>query len=294
MITFYMTCGPAASGKSTWAHDMALKDSNLLVLDSDVLREELCNGNWADQSHNAQVFEEMYDRTVEAMKREIDDIYYVATNLSMKRRIQLLERLRKMFPQYIYECRVFVRTYETLHAQNESREHCVPSYVINRQLRQFQLPVKNEGWDNITYDIEKVSLDYYYDIQRRVEAFGSQDSPYHHLTLSEHLESCLDLMTLIAPTSTNMFDLLQAADWHDVGKIFTRTYDEEGIAHYFGHENVGAQIALLCGLKPYVAQLINYHMVPYEYKVLTTWKKRFDEDMWNDLFLLHRADEGAH
>ena len=294
MITFYMTCGPAASGKSTWAHDMALKDSNLLVLDSDVLREELCNGNWADQSHNDEVFAEMQKRTIAALQAG-HSVVYCATNLSMKRRIQLLERLRKMFPQYIYECRVFVRTLDTLFAQNDGREHRVPSYVINRQLRQFQLPVKNEGWDNISYDIEKVSLDYWHDIQRRVEAFGSQDNPHHTLTLSEHLEACFDLMNSMAyHASPNFLNLLQAADWHDVGKIFTRTYDEEGIAHYFGHENIGAQIALLCGVKPYVAQLINYHMVPYEYKALTTWKKRFDEDMWDDLLLLHRADEGAH
>ena len=292
MPTFYMTIGVSGCGKTTWAMNQPNTQPRL-VLDSDAIREELY-GNWADQSHNAQVFDEMYRRTVEAMKRGIDDIYYVATNLSMKRRIQLLERLRKMFPQYIYECRVFIRTLETLFAQNDGREHRVPSYVITRQMTQFQLPVEIEGWDNISYDIEKVSLDYYYDIQRRVEAFGSQDNPHHTLTLSEHLEACFDLMTSIAPISINMFDLLQAADWHDVGKIFTKTYDEEGIAHYFGHENVGAQIALLCGVKPYAAQLINYHMVPYEYKALTTWKKRFDEDMWEDLLLLHQVDEGAH
>lgn len=292
MPTFYLTIGASGCGKTTWAMN---QPTPRLVLDSDAIREELCNGNWADQSHNAQVFEEMYNRIVEAMKYGTDNIYYVATNLSMKRRIQLLERLRKMFPQYIYECRVFVRTYETLHAQNESREHCVPSYVINRQLRQFQLPVKNEGWDNISYDIEKVSDDYYLNIRRRIEEFGSQDNPHHHLTLSEHLDTCLDLMGLIARgASANVLDLLQAAMFHDVGKIFTRSYDEEGIAHYFGHENIGAQIALLFHLRPYAAQLINYHMVPYEYKALTTWKKRFDEDMWNDLLLLHRADEGAH
>ena len=293
MPTFYMTIGVSGCGKTTWA----MNQPNIqprLVLDSDAIREELY-GNWADQSHNAQVFDEMYRRTVEAMKRGIDDIYYVATNLSMKRRIQLLERLRKMSPQYIYRCRVFVRTLDTLFTQNDRREHRVPAHVIARQMTQFQLPVENEGWDNISYDIERVSLNYYYDIQRRVEEFGSQDNPHHTLTLSEHLESCFTLMNSMAySASPNFLNLLQAADWHDAGKIFTRTYDEKGIAHYFGHENIGAQIALLCGVKPYVAQLINYHMVPYDYKGRETWKKRLGEDMWEDLLLLHQVDEGAH
>lgn len=293
MPTFYMTIGVSGCGKTTWA----MNQPNIqprLVLDSDAIREELY-GNWADQSHNTQVFDEMYRRTVEAMKRGIDDIYYVATNLSMKRRIQLLDRLRKMFPQYIYRCRVFVRTPNTLYRQNDQREHCVPMYVIDRQLRQFQLPVENEGWDNIFYDIERVSDDYYNDIRRRIEEFGSQDNPHHTLTLSEHLDACQDLVLSIAhDASANLLDLLEAASLHDVGKIFTRSYDEKGIAHYFGHENIGAQIALLFHDQPYSAQLINYHMVPYDYKGREIWKKRLGEDMWEDLLLLHRADEGAH
>lgn len=294
MPTFYMTCGPAASGKTTWAYDMALKDSNLVVLDSDALREELCNGNWADQSHNVEVFAEMQKRTIAALQAG-HSVVYCATNLSMKRRIQLLERLRKMFPQYIYECRVFVRTSNTLYRQNSQREHYVPFYVIDRQLRQFQLPVKNEGWDNISYDIEKVSDDYCHNIRRRIEEFGSQDNPHHTLTLSDHLDACFDLTRSIAyGASANLLDLLAAADLHDVGKIFTRSYDENGIAHYFGHENIGAQIALLFHERPYAAQLINYHMVPYDYKGREIWKKRLGEDMWNDLLLLHQADEGAH
>ena len=293
MPTFYMTIGVSGCGKTTWA----MNQPNIqprLVLDSDAIREELY-GNWADQYHNAQVFDEMYRRTVEGMKRGIDDIYYVATNLSMKRRIQLLERLRKMFPQYIYRCRVFVRTPNTLYRQNCQREHCVPMYVIDRQLRQFQLPVENEGWDNISYDIEKVSDDYCMDILRRIEEFGFQDNPHHTLTLSEHLDACQDLMISIGyNASANFLDLIQAASLHDVGKIFTRSYDENGIAHYFGHENIGAQIALLFHDRPYAAQLINYHMVPYDYKGREIWKKRLGEDMWNDLLLLHQADAGAH
>ena len=293
MPTFYMTIGISGCGKSTWAMNQPNTQPRL-VLDSDAIREELY-GNWADQSHNAQVFDEMYRRTVEGMKRGIDDIYYVATNLSMKRRIQLLERLRKMFPQYIYECRVFVRTLDTLFAQNDGREHRVPSYVITRQMTQFQLPVENEGWDNISYDIERASYDYCFDILQRIEEFGSQDNPHHTLTLSDHLDACQDLMISIGyNASANFLDLIQAASLHDVGKIFTRSYDEKGIAHYFGHENIGAQIALLFHDRPYAAQLINYHMVPYDYKGREIWKKRLGEDMWNDLLLLHQADEGAH
>jgi tRNA nucleotidyltransferase (CCA-adding enzyme) len=31
-----------------------------------------------------------------------------------------------------------------------------------------------------------------------------------------------------------------AAKYHDLGKLYTRSFDDQGIAHYYGHDSVGA------------------------------------------------------
>lgn len=290
MPTFYLTVGVAASGKTTWAFGNAnIQDA---VLDSDALREELCNGNWADQSKNTEVFEIMKQRAFQAM-RECRNVYYVATNLNLKRRIALLQYLKKYFPSYKYVVRVFVYSIDTLFARNDARAHHVSAYVIQKQMLQMQLPVVNEGWNEIQIEVEgtqEYQKNYYNYVMNRVINFGDQKNPHHSLPLFEHLLQCIDLI----PRYTAL-DVMTAAVWHDVGKIVTQSFDENGVAHYYGHAEYGAQLTLLCGLPYEVALLVNYHMLGYESeKVQAAWRQRLGDELWEQLMILHRADEAAH
>jgi len=94
-----------------------------------------------------------------------------------------------------------------------------------------------------------------------------QPSKYHKEDVFEHTTRVLDQ---VRPDSE---DLRLAALLHDVGKLTTRTI-EEGVAHFFGHEDVSAEMAeeILRRLRfpnktiEDVKTLIRGHMRPHQYK----------------------------
>lgn len=121
----------------------------------------------------------------------------------------------------------------------------------------------------------------------------NQDSPHHDLDLMGHT---LSLLELVAPK----LELRLAALFHDVGKIYTKTFDESGKARYFGHQKVSCDIATIF-LKDYkysnrqielVVKLIDKHMYasnPYTEKSVKRLYAKMGEDIY-DLFDLQRAD----
>ena len=86
-----------------------------------------------------------------------------------------------------------------------------------------------------------------------------------------------------------------AAYYHDVGKLFTQSIDKNDIAHYYGHENIGAYIVLNLTNSLLAATLVNYHMKPYTSEPeKTLWRDRAGEQLWQQLLALHECDELAH
>ena len=110
--------------------------------------------------------------------------------------------------------------------------------------------------------------------------------------------------------------LIKICRLHDIGKLYTKEFrnykgEPSRIAHYYGHENLGAYLYLtmeLCGndrekaeIKEilYEAALINCHMRP-----LTAWKDSltakerdkalFGEDFVSDIEKINAADRSAH
>jgi tRNA nucleotidyltransferase (CCA-adding enzyme) len=68
-----------------------------------------------------------------------------------------------------------------------------------------------------------------------------QDTPFHDFTLWEHTKRVVSNIpnTMVADT---MLDLRWAGLFHDIAKPYTRTVDQNGIAHYRGHNLVGAKL----------------------------------------------------
>ena len=93
---------------------------------------------------------------------------------------------------------------------------------------------------------------------------------------------------------------------HDYGKILTQKTDENGISHYYQHENVGAYY-LLSNHMSIVASTymndseilemlfyVNYHMMPMNWnsdKSIDKWKKIFGEEKFNNLVLFNQCDK---
>lgn len=294
MTTFYMLCGLPGSGKSYWAREKAKPYD--VIISSDSIREELY-GDASIQEAPSHVLNIMFQRTRAALKTG-HTTFYDATNLSSRRRLNLVKSLKKMFPDIHYYCVVMATPIDVCHERNGMRERVVPTHVIDRMLRQFEMPCEGEGWDKILicYNYGEWGDWSYYrnEYTRLVEEYGEQGNSHHTRTLQEHCQEC----GILAGCGIAHPDIVQAARIHDYGKVWTAIRwekDDYEELHYPNHANVGAYMALTMGYNAHIAQLVAYHMIPYtEQKCQDTWRSRMGEELWKEVVELHQYDEAAH
>lgn len=290
MANFIMLIGLPGAGKTHIAQSLA-NPCNAVVLSSDVIRKELF-GDESIQTESGKVFELMNNRVIEYIKNGTN-VIYDATNLRRKNRKHLLSILPKDCSKKAY---IVWARYETCLAHDESRERSVGKNVINRMLRNFQVPYYDEGWDYI--NIITVDRDCYSreDYAKWVDCY--HDNPHHPNTVQEHIRQVIRQALHLDSTYQN--EILLAAKMHDVGKKFVKSYtnargENTEIAHYYDHQNVSAYFTL--GFKElgtfrtetilFVTWLVNAHMEPFfdskYYKSLTGKQKEA-------LDLLHQCD----
>ena len=123
-----------------------------------------------------------------------------------------------------------------------------------------------------------------------------QHNHHHRFDLWEHTVRALEN---VSPDETLRLTMLL----HDTGKPATRTEDEDGECHYYGHPKLSAQIAdgvcaaLRCdrALRDRVVRLVGYHDIPLstERPLLLRRLNRLGEADLRALFLIHRADRIA-
>ena len=287
MSNFIMLVGIPAVGKDTWAREYKEKHPEVVIHSSDDIREELY-GDASHQGSPVKVFELMRSRTIQDL-RAGRDVIYNATNIKYKDRKSILSQLKKIDNLTCY-CKIFVAPVEVCKERNAKRDRIVPDFVYDRMLKSFQIPFYEEGFDNIevikTWDGS--DLEYMKEIIEKVKAFGDQKNPHHTLSLWEHCQECGRLAL-----EKEYFAI--PCYFHDFGKIYTQTFDEEGIAHYYGHESWSAYLVLCFGYHHCVAEVVCYHMMPYDYKGgKETWRKRLGEELWKKLEQIHECDVGAH
>ena len=292
-----MMVGLPGSCKSTWAERYA-KTHDCVIHSSDAIREELYDSE-SEQQNPQKVFQILHKRIRNDLV-EGKDCIYDATNLTSK--------LRRNFLQYISNvncikvAKVIWSDYDMCLARNKKRERKVPEFAMERMLRRFEMPAKWEGFNFISVfymdsSNQGFSSNFY---QQQMKEFD-QKNPHHSLNLYDHqLQTRKNL-----DKAYDDFSVFLAANWHDFGKLFTQTFDDNGIAHYYSHQNVGAYYFL--GLfndyngPEYVvneaAALITHHMAPYfwkEDKTREKYKCLWGEDFYNKIMRLHEADKAAH
>lgn len=291
ILNYYV--GIVGCGKTTVARKLLEKDE--LLLDSDAIREELF-GDAADQSNPSLVFATMEKRTIEALNCG-QNVSYVACNIWSRKRISFLNALKKKVKNCTYQCKVVDAPIEICRQRNSARSRIVPAFIIDKQLRQFEIPYFGEGWDSIsiihnyTTKEEQDSTDA---IIEKVYNFGDQHNEHHSRTLIQHCIKAYDYACACDfPTS-----VCGAALLHDFGKAWTAQYwdkDNGKNLHFPNHANIGAWLALNQGIDLKTVQLINYHMLHYtDEKCQATWRARLGEELWKELALLYEADKAAH
>ena len=299
MSNVIMMIGVPGSGKSTWTMKYVMEHTNeeVRVFSSDMYRLFLFNDE-NDQTHNNEVFTAMYKDIRNAYAEGVDTIIIDATNLSYKDRTRTRNSL-KGIP--IKKCVIMATPPDVCIQRDSCRTRNVGEAVIKRCICKFEIPTYNE-FD----EIEIVGEGNYTDIPvrsmtmlQRMDSFD-QHNPHHKYTLGFH---CIAVATAFPEGSV----LHRAGLWHDVGKLFTQSFDENGVGHYYQHANYSAYFMLahrkLIGTTIDFATMleilfyINQHMhirdILKSPKAVKKYKALWGEERFNNLVAFNKADNAG-
>lgn len=294
--TLIIMCGLSASGKSTKAKELAIK-YDAIIVSTDNIRAEF--GEVQDQSNNEEVFKIFHNRIKDKLLLGYN-VIADATNITIKSRRQIFELVKNI------DCRivgiVMTKPVEQCIEDNIYREFSVPHHVIQKQMMNYQIPFYEEGFDEIRIITNKSDCDDLFILRCKHEMnHFDQNNPHHNENLFNH---CDTVTKKIAEKSNNI-ELLMSAQIHDYSKIHTRKDDENGISHYYNHENVGAYYFLsnFNNMANYyltkdeildILFYINYHMLPMNWnsdKAKDKWRKIFGDEKFDNLVLFHECDK---
>lgn len=293
MSTLIMMVGISGSGKSTKAQELS-QLYKATIYSSDQLREELY-GNVNDQTHNNEIFVELHKRIIQDLKNGIS-VIYDATNLSLKNRKRFFTYMEEQncFPKNIYAY-VMSTSFEKCIERNQSRDRQVPEDVLEKQIKSFEIPFYDEGFDEIYIDNWCEPTNFFKYQKNREDILENKKQILNNMTginqCSKHHKYTLDIHSQLCaayahcPDSTWNRILKEAADFHDIGKLYTRIQKEDGNCSYLNHANVGTYYMLshidaidLIEWKEFISCLtiINYHMRPFDWNNEKTQKKYFN------------------
>lgn len=232
--------GLPASGKSTYANKQKKKDSSIVILSSDEIRKEF-EINTYSKEDNEKVFNILHKRLFDELKKENHHIIYDATNLS-KKRFSILEKVRAKAPDTKIEYVFFGITVETCINRDANRENPVGKEVILRLLKNykgFYEDFSRDLFDKITVLKEQECGPAFIKYMQKAENFN-QENYYHTQTLEKHIKQVYERLV---GEEDNHIGLVDAAHWHDLGKLYTKTKEEgDTQAHFRGHNSVSSYL----------------------------------------------------
>lgn len=304
-MIFNMMIGLPYSGKSYFVNKY--KAENDEYISSDEIRKELY-GDESDQTNPSKVFEIMYKRTCKALS-ENKSVWYDATNIKSKYRTHLLNNLKHKFSDVHYKCYVMCTPFKILLIRQQNRDRFVPNTVIDKMLRQFEVPMYYEGWDEIELvrmpdSITRFNADRYLETHKNV----AHDNPHHTLNIFEHMQlaSTNYHEDMVKENNVEEHIIYNTLKYHDIGKYYCKTFvDAKGIksniAHYYNHENVGAYYILTSNIinSDYalliIAWLINNHMKFYTNNI-SNWINKYNipHSLIDKLEIVHKYDMEGH
>lgn len=308
MAKIIMLVGLPGVGKSTWARQYIKENDNTIHVSSDITRKTLFPFGYENVS-NELVFKTIHSDIKTNIANGVD-VIYDATNLSRKKRRHFLKHIVRGVR---VDCVLFHEPIETIFERNETRaERHLPTDVITKYLRSFNIPLLSEGFYKMTYVGET-------DQHEIVELYSQlmdydQDNSHHKLTLGNHIlkvhENVIELMNKYAKylgsdihelrKHVHNFNGLQtAALLHDIGKPIARE-QMDGYSRYIGHENISGYMALpyinpKSKLGDLVHTLISYHMRAHETsdKAHNKIIKEIGKDKYDLLMLFNQCDQNA-
>ena len=161
MKIVYVMVGLPGSGKSTWCNytksffeDMSI---DTMVFSSDKYREKLF-GDENDQTHNSEVFNELYKDMTCFMSRDSSRVaFFDATNLTKKSRKEIFKRFSNFKEGEVKFIAVVMLTPKWLcigrdAERRDEGKRFVGEDVINKMFNKFSFPSEEEGFSKLIYD----------------------------------------------------------------------------------------------------------------------------------------------
>lgn len=303
MGNLYIMIGLPGSGKDTVIKNIiqSMSEQEQLrtkVLSSDNLRIELFG--WENQTKNGIVFQEMNKRCKEALSAGWNVIYN-ATNLNKKRRMVLINEIRK-YQVNIYAV-LCLCPLGTIYERNFIRcERHLPEDKLLQMFRTMDVPLKYEGYDKILF----INTDNRYKPEAMIDWFleigrdYDQKNEHHNDTVQNHLL----LTAQMAFEYSQDENLYEAGRFHDIGKPYSREWNEEKQKYtYYEHHRMSAYLYLLYyiydnkiyGLQEIpedaleISTLIYHHMDKFVGNLEKT-KELLGDDLYKKLEILMKAD----
>lgn len=159
MSNLYIMVGCPRSGKSTYANNLAEKNSNMVVVSRDVIRFSMISEEDEYFSKEDAVFKE-FTRQIDEHLAKGEDVIADATHLNRKSRYKLIKNL-KAEPDKINV--IYVNTpLNICQARNTERKGTrsfVPKETVERMFYSIEEPdKKRESWIDSIIVIENFSL----------------------------------------------------------------------------------------------------------------------------------------
>ena len=310
MSKLYFTVGLPGSGKSHWA-ETHKDELNAVVHSSDAIIKEFGDEN--DQSKNELVFDILHNRVKEDLLSG-KNVCYDATNISRRRRIHFIDNILRDIPCEKV-CVLFATPIISCRKNNKNRKRKVPDDVITRMYKGFEVPCKQEGWDDIQivwWDWNKDELNF--DVFSSLKKWSTlaHDNPHHKFSIGDHMFVAYNhYMNDVKHENKNNL-LADCILLHDCGKPVCKAFiDSKGnpseTAHFYNHHNVSAFLSLFY-LKElgytdeeilYASLLIELHMREFlawkdSKKAKEKDRRLFGDDIVKLVEEIHKYDLAAH
>lgn len=306
MKKILLMCGLSGSGKLTIAKKMVSDGKYDCIISSDSIREEL-SGTVYNKALNGVVFGILRQRLIECLKADKSCIVD-ATNLTYKER-QCYVSIAKNNSCEI-DAYVVNTPYRLCLERTQARKDCInnlPLEALNKQVCRFNMPQLFEGFKSVIIhqcDISTSGVDFNETVDR-MKGFD-QKNHWHKLTLDNHCKLAgvkfsdyfkkkrAEVLKGHRVHSSQYKPMIyyQIGCLHDIGKLFTQTFDDKGEAHYYNHESVSTYYILThprCIAFKYYTDflfelfIINNHMhirdILKNEKTIQKYK-----DLWGSLF----------
>ena len=304
MPKLILLCGIPGSGKSTYAQDLASQNNRVKVFSSDEVRLELV-GDVSDMTSNSHVFNVLYKRAIDALFKGFD-VVIDSTNINRRARKQALDHFAwvdaKIKNKIERECIVMCTPYDKCITNDTKRtSHHVPAQMISVYANMFEVPLKAEGFDKISFhffDALPSTEDLLSDLKKFDAASKSKMKFYNHSSSAQLLFQFADNFDTFGDQWKN--NIIHALYLHEVSKPLTTRIG--GLVSNNGQKQPcvdsrwSAYMAMCTQelrdkiMMPETIALINYHSVFYGSKnkdeVLALLEKEDPE--------LRRAVEQVH